>query len=139
MCFIGRWRMDISPANVTIPDFDKIISVVRSRSIQVSIILQSISQLESLYTHAQAMTILNNCDNMLYLGGQDVETARYISAKANKPASAILNMPLDSAWLFTRGHEPQQVHKYNLTGHPRYFQPSEPQFYSREYYEDEPF
>ncbi|MBD5170063.1 MAG: type IV secretory system conjugative DNA transfer family protein [Oscillibacter sp.] len=134
-----HFYLDDFAANAVIPDFDKVVSTIRSREISVSIILQSISQLESLYTHAQAMTVLNNCDHMLYLGGQDVETARYISAKANKPASAILNMPLDSVWLFTRGHEPQQVHKYNLTGHPRYFQPSEQPFYSRDYYEDEPF
>ena len=34
--------------------------------------------------------------------------------KANKPASNILNMPLDKVWIFTRGAEPQLVDKYNL-------------------------
>lgn len=133
-----RFYMDDFAANTTIPDFDKIISIIRSREISVSIILQSISQLESLYSHAQAMTILNNCDNMLYLGGQDVETARYISVKANRPVSTILNMDLQSAWLFTRGQEPKQVQKYDLAKHPQYQEQPEPQFYTKgAYYEED--
>ena len=131
-----RFYLDDFACNAVIPDFDKIISVIRSREISVSIVLQSISQLESLYSHPQALSILNNCDNMLYLGGTDVETARYISAKANKPVSTILNMPLDSAWLFTRGQEPKRVRKYDLTSHPQYQELSKPLFYD---YDDEPF
>ena len=136
-----RFYLDDFAANTTIPDFDKIISIIRSREISVSIILQSISQLESLYSHARAMTILNNCDNMLYLGGQDVETAAYISKKSNRPVSAILNMSLADAWLFTRGREPQQVRKYDLTRHPQYWEQPEPQFGSSGvgYEEDLPF
>lgn len=65
-----------------------------------------------MYGEAGAKTILNNCDNCLYLGGQDVETAQYISHKANKSASSILNMSLNDAWLFQRGAEPKQVEKY---------------------------
>lgn len=107
-------------ADACIPDFDRIISVIRSREISVSIILQSLSQLESSYGHDKAMTILNNADHLLYLGGQDVETARYISTKANKPLASVLDMPLDSAWLFERGREPRQVQKYDLKDHPMY-------------------
>ena len=107
-------------ADSCIPDFDKITSVIRSREISVSVILQSLSQLEASYGHARAMTIINNCDHLLYLGGQDVETARYISTKANKSINTVLNMPLDAAWLFTRGQEPKQVQKYDLSQHPRY-------------------
>lgn len=114
-----RIILDDFASNTHIPDFDKIISVIRSRAMTVSIILQSLSQLES-YGHDKALTILNNCDNLLYLGGQDVETARYISYKANKPVSKILNMPLADAWLFTRGAEPEQVKKYNLKNHKKY-------------------
>ena len=137
-----RFYLDDFAANVTIPDFDKIISVIRSREISVSVILQSLSQLESLYGHARALTILNGCDNMLYLGGQDVETARHISLKANKPVSAILNMPLDNAWLFTRGREPQQVRKYDVTNHPRYAGhglPEEQLYYAVPAYEESVF
>lgn len=107
-----RFFLDDFAANVFIPDFDKTISVIRSREIAVSIILQSLSQLEDMYGEPGAKTILNNCDNCLYLGGQDVETAQYISHKANKSASSILNMSLNDAWLFQRGAEPRQVEKY---------------------------
>lgn len=109
-----RFLLDDFAAGIFIPDFDKIISVIRSREISVSIILQSLSQLESMYGHAKAMTIINNCDNCLYLGGQDVETARYISTRADKWVNTILEMPLDEAWLFTRGGRARQVRKYQM-------------------------
>lgn len=72
---------------------DKTISVIRSREISVSIMLQSITQLEGLYGHEKAMTIIDSCDHLLYLGGQSLETARFIGEQANKPVSAILSMP----------------------------------------------
>ena len=106
--------------NVQIPDFDKIISVIRSRGISVSIILQSISQLSAVYGHEKSITIINNCDNCLYLGGQDVETARYIAVKASKTADTILGMPLDNAYLFTRGSRPKIVKKYDIRSHEAY-------------------
>ena len=109
-------------ANLLVPDMDKTISVIRSREISVSIVLQSITQLEGLYGHAKSMTIVDNCDHLLYLGGQSVETARFIGVKANKPVSTILNMPLDRAWLFERGSTPREVKKYDLTRHPLYRQ-----------------
>ena len=109
-------------ANLNIPDIDKTISVIRSREISVSIAIQSITQLEGLYGHAKAVTIIDNCDHLLYLGGQSVETARFIGSKANKPVSAILDMPLGKAWLFERGNAPREVHKYDLTRHPLYHQ-----------------
>ena len=115
-----RFILDDFATNVRIPNFDKIISVIRSREIYVSVILQSISQLESVYSHGDSMTIINNCDNCLYLGGQDVETARYIAAKANKTVDSILNMPLGSAYLFTRGQKAKAVRKYDINDHEAY-------------------
>ena len=115
-----RFIMDDFAAGTCIPDFDNITSVIRSREISVSLIIQSLSQLETLYGPAKAKTILNNCDHLLYLGGQDVETAAFIGKKANKPTSDILNMPLNDAWLFTRGRKPHLVRKYIPEDHPRY-------------------
>ena len=112
-----RFMLDDFATNVAIPDFDKIISVIRSREISVSLILQSINQLYDLYGENKGKTIINNCDNCLYLGGQDVDTAHFISVKANRTPDNILNMPLDDAWLFTRGQKPKQVHKYDLCQH----------------------
>lgn len=115
-----RMILDDFAAGARIEDFDGITSVIRSREISVSIILQSITQLEALYGTARAATIINNCDQLLYLGGQDVGTARLISVKANKSINTILQMPLDAAWLFIRGEKPQQVNKYRLEAHPLY-------------------
>lgn len=115
-----RLILDDFATNCYIPDFQNIISVIRSREIYVSIILQSITQLHALYGRDKAQTILNNCDNCLYLGGQDVETAKYIAFKANRTADTILNMALDQCYLFTRGSRPQLVSKYDLRDHPLY-------------------
>lgn len=116
-----RFYLDDFASNVTIPEFDRIISVIRSREISVSVIIQSLSQLESIYGRARAMTIVNNCDNLICLGaGRDMETAGYISKQANTPVSAVLNAPLDSAWLLTRGSAAQKVKKYDLKAHPLY-------------------
>ncbi len=117
-----RFIMDDFAANAVIPDFDKVISVVRSREIYVSLILQSLSQLDSMYGKDRAMTIINNCDSCLYLGGQDVDTARYIAVKANKTADNVLNLPIDTALLFIRGQKPQQVTKYRLEEDPLYLE-----------------
>lgn len=106
--------------NTFIPDFDKTISVIRSRGVSVSVILQSVSQLEALYGHAKAATIMNNCDNCLYLGGQDVDTARFIAVKANRTVDTILSLPLNEAWLFTRGRCPKKVRRYDLSAHALY-------------------
>lgn len=115
-----RLILDDFAANVTIPNFDKTIAVIRSREISVSLIIQDINQLYSLYGVPRGNTIINNCDSQLYLGGQDVDTAQFISTKANKTKDTILNMPLDDAWLFVRGSVPAQVRKYDLTAHPLY-------------------
>ena len=115
-----RFILDDFATNAVIPDFDRIISVIRSREISVSVIIQSITQLCALYGDARSKTIINNCDNCLYLGGQDVETAQYIGVKANRTAHSILELPLDSAYLFTRGQRCKVVRKFDLTAHPRY-------------------
>ena len=97
--------LDDFAANVYIPDFDKIISVIRSRDISTSVILQSLSQLEGMYNKGQASTIINNCDTMLYMGGQDVDTAKFFADKAGRLPERILELDLDHEWVFTRGQK----------------------------------
>ena len=109
-----RFILDDFSTNTVIPDFDKIISVIRSREIYVSVIIQSLSQLEGLYDHAKAQTIINNCDHCLYLGGTDYQTAEYFSRKFNCQVSTVLNLPLDAMFIFERGREPQKARKYEL-------------------------
>lgn len=116
-----RFYLDDFASNAVIPEFDRILSVIRSREIYASVIIQSLSQLESIYGRAKAMTILNNCDSLLCLGvGRDLETARYISMQANRPVSAVLNTPSGEAWLLTRGRAAEKVEKYDLKTHPLY-------------------
>lgn len=117
-----RFIMDDFATNAVIADFDKIISVVRSRDIYLSIILQSLTQLNSMYGKDCAMTIINNCDTCLYLGGQDVETARYIGIKANKTTDSILSLPIDTALLFVRGQKAKQVTKYEIESDSSYME-----------------
>ena len=103
--------LDDFAANVYIPDFDKIISVIRSRDISTSVILQSLSQLEGMYNKGQASTIINNCDTMLYMGGQDVDTAKFFADKAGRLPERILELDLDHEWVFTRGQKARLAEK----------------------------
>lgn len=98
-----RIIMDDFASGTMIPDFDKIISVIRSRDISVSIILQSLTQLEALYGYAAAMTIINNCDHVLCLGSQDRSTAEYISYRVGKTPEAVFSLPRSKAVLVTSG------------------------------------
>lgn len=106
-----RIIMDDFATSATIPHFDKIISVIRSRDISVSLILQSLSQLESLYPKAEATTIINNCDHLLYLGTQDLDTAHFIGYRAFKTPEDILCMPRKKAYLITNGEKARLVDK----------------------------
>ena len=112
-----RMIIDDFAAGCTVPDFDKVISVVRSRHLYISIIIQSLSQLESLYGKAKASTILGNFDTLLYLGGNNVDTARYIGDRANRPTNAILSMSTDDTLLFQRGRTMRKVARYKLENH----------------------
>ena len=109
-----RFILDDFSTNTVIPDFDKIIAVIRSREIYVSVVIQSLSQLEGLYGHAKSQTIINNCDHCLYLGGTDTQTAKYFAEKFNCQISTVLNLPLDTMFIFERGTEPRRVKKYEL-------------------------
>ena len=71
-------------ANVSLPDdFDKILSVMRSRGVSVSIILQNLAQLKALF-EKQWESILGNCDEFLYLGGNEQSTHKYVSEMLGK-------------------------------------------------------
>jgi type IV secretion system protein VirD4 len=71
-------------ANVSLPDdFDKILSVMRSRGVSVSIILQNLAQLKALF-EKQWESIAGNCDTFLYLGGNEKETHKYVSELLGK-------------------------------------------------------
>ena len=71
-------------ANVgRLPDIEHVVSVIRSRNVYMSIILQSFAQLKSAYGD-DAQTIVDNCDTLLYLGGKSVDTQKMISEMIGK-------------------------------------------------------
>jgi len=73
-----------------IPKFDKLIATIRSREISASIILQSQSQLKTIYRDA-AETIIGNCDTMLFLGGKEGSTLKEISETLGKETIDLYN------------------------------------------------
>lgn len=106
-----RIILDDFAAGVMIQDFDKLISVIRSREISVSVILQSITQLNTCYSKAQATTILNGCDHVIYLGGNDMDTASYIADRVSRTVDKVLNMPNDKICLLERGKKGEIIDK----------------------------
>ena len=71
-------------ANVALPDeFDKLLSTMRSRQIFVSIIIQNLAQIKALYKDAWE-SILGNCDELYYLGGNEQSTHKFMSEYLGK-------------------------------------------------------
>lgn len=135
-------------ANVALPDeFDKLLSTMRSREISVSIIIQNLAQLKALF-EKQWESIVGNCDEFLYLGGNEQSTHEYVSKLLGKEtidtntygrsrgrngsystnyqlAGRELMTPdevrmLDNryALLFIRGERPIRDLKYDILHHP---------------------
>ena len=75
--------MDEFP-NVSLPnEFEKILATCRSRSIYCSIIIQNMSQLKALFKDSWE-SLVGNCDEFLYLGGNEKETHKYVSELLGK-------------------------------------------------------
>ena len=92
-----------------IPQFDKLIATIRSREISASIILQSQSQLKTIYKDA-AETISGNCDTMLFLGGKESTTLKEISETLGKETIDLYNTS------DTRGQSRSYGLNYQKTG-----------------------
>lgn len=135
-------------ANVSLPDdFDKILSVMRSRNVSVSIILQNLAQLKALF-EKQWESIVGNCDEFLYLGGNEQSTHKYVSELLGKETidtntygkstgrsgnyttnwqvsgrelmtpDEVRMLDNSQALLFVRGERPMMDAKYDLKRHP---------------------
>lgn len=105
-----------------VPLFDHYISVFREKRLSVTLLIQSESQLSSLYGDRSATTIINNCDSYVFMGSNDLLTARNISFRANRPVEDVLHMKLGREILFRRGSRPKFVNRYNTYAHPAYRQ-----------------
>lgn len=135
-------------SNVSLPDeFEKLLATMRSRNISVSIILQNISALKALF-EKQWESIIGNCDEFLYLGGNEKSTHKYISELLDKEtidtntfgktygskgsytkndqnggrelmtAGEVRMLNNDKALLFIRGELPVIDSKYDIMHHP---------------------
>ena len=132
-----------------IPKVDKLIATIRSREISASIILQSQSQLKTIYKDA-AETITGNCDTVLFLGGKESSTLKEISETLGKETIDLYNtsdtrgsnrsyglnyqktgkelmsrdelavMDGEKCILQLRGVRPFLSNKYDITKHKRY-------------------
>ena len=97
-------------ANVALPDeFDKLLSTMRSREISVSIILQNMAQLKALY-EKQWESIAGNCDEFLYLGGNELSTHKYVSELLGKETLDI------NTYGRSRGHNGSYTTNWQMTG-----------------------
>ena len=136
-------------SNVALPDeFDKLLSTMRSREVSVSIILQNLAQLKALFKDSWE-SIVGNCDQFLYLGGNEQSTHKYVSDLLGKETidlntygqskgthgSYSTNFQLSGrelltpdevrmldnrfALLFIRGERAVQDDKYDLLKHPQ--------------------
>lgn len=135
-------------ANVALPDeFDKLVATMRSREISVSIIIQNMAQLKALF-EKQWESIVGNCDEYLYLGGNEQSTHEYVSKMLGKETidmntygqsrgshgsystnwqisgrelmtpDEVRMLNNDFGLLFIRGERPVQDLKYDIYKHP---------------------
>ena len=134
-------------AAMPLPGFTRELATMRSRSISASVIIQNMAQIKELYKDSWE-TIPGNCDTILYLGGNESSTHKYVSemlGKATidtkthgqtkgKSGSYSTNFQMSGrelltpdevrkldnryALLFIRGASPVMDEKYDLMHHP---------------------
>ena len=132
-----------------LPNWEKLITVIRSRNISATMMLQNLAQLKSVYKD-DAPTIRGNCDSYLYLGGNEKDTLKEISELLGKETielytegstkgsnqsysrnrqklgrelmtpDEIFRLPGDECILMLRGLHPFKSKKYDITSHKRY-------------------
>lgn len=132
-----------------IPDFDKVIAFVRSMGMSLNVIIQNLAQLKSRYEKTWEV-ITGNCDSLLFLGGQEESTLKYISealgketidirgfnrTKGKSPSTSennsiigrelmqtneIATMPISDCIVRIRSHNPFYCTKYPIEKHPNY-------------------
>lgn len=108
-----RFILDDFATNCKIAEFPRMIASIRSRGISTMLMIQSEAQLEEGY-NKDARTIIGNCDTYVYLGGNDVDTAEAVARHCDVPLKKILNMPVETNWIFRRGQEPVNSKNYNI-------------------------
>lgn len=99
-------------------NFPEMISIFRAKRISCLLLLQSESQLQSMYGESEAVTIINNCDTYVYMGGMDLGTCRNVSQRLNAPLEDVLYMPIGQEFIFRRGQRPVVTERYHTPDDP---------------------
>ena len=105
--------------------FEQYVSIFREKGLSATILIQSESQLSSLYGDDKATTIMNNMDTIVFLGSMDLATGKRISMRANCPLEDILYMPVGEEIIFRRGMKPIFTKRYNIFENDMYKQITE--------------
>ena len=105
-----------------IPNFQQHISIFREKGISVMMLVQSLSQLESMYGPAASVTIQDNTDNIVYMGGNNLDTAEQMARRINKPMDEVLALPRGQIYLFRSGQKGLQLQRYQIFNDPLYKQ-----------------
>lgn len=108
-----RFILDDFATNCKIDEFPRMISSIRSWGISAMLMIQAESQLTESYGY-DGKTIIGNCDTYVYLGGNDVETAKAVAERCDVPVKKILNMPVGTNWIFRRGQDPINARNFDL-------------------------
>ena len=101
-------------------NFPEYISVFREKKISVTLLLQSESQLSSMYGANDATTIINNCDTYIYMGGMDLDTARNVSLRLDVPYDEVLRLKVGEEIVFRRGQQPVRTQRYDINSNDLY-------------------
>ena len=83
------------------------------------LMLQAESQLEASYGE-DGRTIIGSCDSYVYLGGNDLGTARSVSERCDYPVYDVLNLPVGESIILRRGEEPKRTKWIELSSMPEY-------------------
>lgn len=108
-----RFILDDFATNCKIEDFPRMIASIRSRGISTMLMIQAESQLTEGYGY-DGRTIIGNCDSYVYMGGNDIETAKAVAERCDMPLKKILNMPVGTNWIFRRGQAPVNAKNLDL-------------------------
>lgn len=102
--------------------FNEYISVIRETAISVTLLLQSESQLEMMYGSSESINIINNCDTYIFLGCNDLTSARQVSQRLNCPLENILFLPIGQSVIFRRGQMPIRAERFDTLNDKRYLE-----------------
>lgn len=110
-----RLLFDDFACAAVINDYSKHIAIFRAAGISTMMLIQSESQLVSLYSEDEATTILNNCSAYVYFpGGMDLATCRSISQRLDVPISEVMYAPPGKVIIMRSGKKPVIVPRYDI-------------------------